>query len=122
MQAVKPANIHPNNNIRPNNRGVDRHKLAQQQAVPQSDCLWQSCIAHKPCHISLAVSRLQRKHSRFRPHCLQLTQYQRQLPRRSPHVPPLIQLQHAPSAVPTAALPTAASFAAWPGDWYPIAC
>src|SRR5262245_37020917 len=28
----------------------------------------------------------------------------------------------APSAVPTTAVPTAASFAAWPGDWYPIAC
>src|SRR5262249_59286717 len=28
----------------------------------------------------------------------------------------------APSAVPTTAVPTAASFAAWPGGWYPIAC
>jgi hypothetical protein len=85
-----PVNIHPNN------RGVDTHRLAQQQAVPQSDCLWQSCTAHKRCHISLAASHQRREHSHFRPHCLRLTQYQRQLPRLSPHVPPLIQLQHPP--------------------------
>jgi hypothetical protein len=85
------ANIHPNNN-----RGVDRHRLAQQQAVPQSDCLWPSCTAHKRCHISLAASHQRREHSHFRSHYLRLTQYQRQLPRLSPHVPPLIQLQHPP--------------------------
>ena len=70
-----PANIHPNN------RGVDRHKLAQQQAVLQSDCLWQSCTAHKQCHISLAASHQRSEHSHFRPHCRRLTLYQ---PKRSP--------------------------------------
>jgi hypothetical protein len=85
------ANIHPNNN-----RGVDRHRLAQQRAALESDCLWQLCTARKRCHIALAVSHQRREHSHFPPHCLQLTQYQRQLPRRSPHVLPLIRLQRRP--------------------------
>ena len=83
-------------NIHPNNRGVDRHRLAQQQAALQSDRLWQSCIAHKRCHILLAVSHRRREHSLFPQHCLRLTQYRRQLPRQFPYVPPLIQVQHLP--------------------------
>src|ERR1041385_8673703 len=40
------------------------------------------------------------------------------LPDRDPSAAPA----SAPTAVPTTALPTAAWFAASPGDWYPIAC
>jgi hypothetical protein len=83
-------------NIHPNSKGVDRHRLAQRQAEPQSDCLWRSCTAHKRCHISLAASHRRRAHSHFRPRCLRLNQYQRQLPRLFPYVPPLIQLQRLP--------------------------
>jgi hypothetical protein len=85
-----PANIHPNN------RGVDRHRLVQQQAALGSDCLWPPCTAHKRCHISLAASHRRREHSPFPQHCLRPTQYQPQLPRLSPYVPPLIQVQHLP--------------------------
>ena len=80
----------------PNNRGVGRHTPAQQRAVPEFDCLWRPCTAHKRCHISPAVSRQRRERSHFPPRCLRLTQCQRQLPRLFPHVPPLIQLQHRP--------------------------
>ncbi len=72
-------------NIHPNNRAAE------------SDCLWQSCTAHKRCHISPAVSHQRREHSRLPQHCLRLTQYRRQPPRLSPHVPLLIQLQHLPA-------------------------
>jgi hypothetical protein len=72
-----PANIHPNKGL-------------------ESDYLWRSCTERTRCHISLAVSHQRRQHSHFPQHCLRLSQYQRQLPRLSPHVPPLIQLQHLP--------------------------
>jgi hypothetical protein len=74
------ANIHPNN----------------REGVAESGCLWQSCTERTRCHISPAVSHQRRRHSLIPLHCLQLNQYQRQLPRLSPHVPPLIQLQHPP--------------------------
>ena len=74
-----PANIHPN-----------------REAVAESDCLWQSCTGRTRCHIALAASHQRRRHFLIPLHCLQLNQYQRQLPRLSPHVPPLIQLQHLP--------------------------
>ena len=74
------ANIHPNN----------------REAVAESDCLWQSCTERTRCHIALAASHQRRRHFLIPLHCLQLNQYQRQLPRLSPHVPPLIQLQHLP--------------------------
>src|SRR4029077_14555622 len=85
-----PANIHPNN------RGVDRHRLVQQQAALGSDCLWTPCTAHQRCHISLAASHTRTEHSPFPQHCLRPTQYQPQLPRMSPYVPPLIQVKHLP--------------------------
>jgi hypothetical protein len=72
--------------IHPNNR----------EAVAESDCLWQSCTERTRCHISLAVSHQRRRHFLIPLHCLQLNQYQRQLPRLSPHVPPPIQAQHLP--------------------------
>ena len=75
-----PVTIHPNN----------------REAVAESDCLWQSCTGRTRCHISLAVSHQRRRHSLIPPHCLQLNQYQRQLPRLSPHVLPLIRAQHLP--------------------------
>src|SRR6516165_982545 len=75
-----PANIHPNN----------------REAVAETDCLWQSCTERTRCHISLAVSHRRRRHSLIPLHCLQLNQYQPQLPSLSTHVPPLIQLQHLP--------------------------
>jgi hypothetical protein len=74
------ATIHPNN----------------REAVAGSDCLWQSCTERTRCHISLAVSHQRRRHSLIPLHCLQLNQYQRQLPRPCPHVPPLIQVLHLP--------------------------
>jgi hypothetical protein len=78
------------------NRAADRRRLAQQQGALESDCLWQTCTAHKRCHISLAVNHRQRERSLFRRHCLRLSRYQRQSRRRSPYVPPLIQVQHLP--------------------------
>ena len=72
--------------IHPNNR----------EAVAESDCLWQSCTERTRCHISLAVSHQRRRHSLIPLHCLQPNQYQRQLPRLSQHVPPLIRAQHLP--------------------------
>jgi hypothetical protein len=72
--------------IHPNNR----------EAVAESDCLWQSCTERTQCHISLAVSHQRRRHFLIPLHCLQLNQYQRQLPRLSPHVPPLIQVLRLP--------------------------
>jgi hypothetical protein len=75
---------------------VDRHRLAPQRAAPESDCPWQSCTERTRCHISLAVSHQRRRHSLIPLHCLQLNQYQRQLPRLSLHVPPLIRAQHLP--------------------------
>jgi hypothetical protein len=74
------ATIHPNN----------------REAVAGSDCLWQSCTERTRCHISLAVSHQRPQHSLIPLHCLRLNQYQRQLLRLSPHVPPLIQVQHLP--------------------------
>ena len=65
----------PGPTIRPNNRA----------AVAESDCLWQSCTERKRCHISLAVSHQRRRHALIPLHCLRLNQYQRQLPRLSPH-------------------------------------
>ncbi len=85
--------VPPQPSIHPNSRGVDGHRLVQRQAVPESDCLWRSCTAHKQCHISLAASHQRREHCHFRPHCLRLNQCQRQLRRLSPYVPPLIQVQ-----------------------------
>src|SRR3974377_1530807 len=79
----------------PRNMGPDS-RLAQQQAVPESDCLWHSCIGHKRCHISFAVSHQRLRRSPIPLHCRRLNQYQRQLPRLSPHVLPLIQVQHLP--------------------------
>jgi len=64
--------------------------------VAESDCLWRSCTERTRCHISLAVSPQRRQHSLIPLHCLQLNQYPRQLPRRSPHVRPLIPAQHLP--------------------------
>jgi hypothetical protein len=79
--------IHPNNReAHPNNR----------EAVAESDCLWPSCTERTRCHISLAVSHQRRRHFLIPLHCLQLNQYQRRLPRLSPHVPPPIQAQHLP--------------------------
>src|SRR6516162_1623020 len=75
-----PATIHPNS----------------REVVAESDCLWQSCTERTRCHISLAVSHQRRRHFLIPLHCLQLNQYQRQLPRLSPHVPPPIQSQHLP--------------------------
>ena len=79
----------------PRNMGPDS-RLAQRQAVPESDCLWHSCIGHKRCHISLAMSHQRLRRSPIPLHCRRLNQYQRQLPRLSPHVLPLIQVQHLP--------------------------
>src|SRR5215469_16176795 len=45
---------------------------------------------------TLAVSHQRLRHSLIPLHCLRLNQYQRQLPRLSPHVPPLIRAQHLP--------------------------
>jgi len=64
--------------------------------VAESDCLWQSCTERTRCHISLAVSHQRRRHFLIPLHCLQLNQYQRRLPRLSPHVPPLIRAPHLP--------------------------
>ena len=72
--------------IHPNNR----------EAVAESDCLWQSCTERTRCHISLAVSHQRLRRSPIPLHCRRLNQYQRQLPRLSPHVLPLIQVQHLP--------------------------
>ena len=61
-----------------------------------SDCLWRSCTVRRRCHISLAVNRQRRQRSHFPPRSLRLNRCRRQLPRRSRHVPPLIQVQHLP--------------------------
>ena len=64
--------------------------------MAESDYLWQSCTERRQCHISFAVSHQRRRHALIPLHCLRLNQYQRQLPRLSPHVPRLIQVQHLP--------------------------
>ncbi len=63
----------------------------------EPDCLWRPCTARTWCHISLAVSHQRRLHFLIPLHCPQLNQYQRQLPRRSPHAPPPIRVQHLPA-------------------------
>jgi hypothetical protein len=70
----------------PNNKGT----------VSGSDCLWRSCTEHRRCHISPAASRQRRRRSPFPPRSLRLNRCRRQPPRRSRHVPPLIQVLRLP--------------------------
>src|SRR5262249_20825995 len=85
--ALSATSHEKNNTEDPSSRAADKHKLAQRRAIRQFGCLWWSCIGHKQCHISLAVSRQQHHHSLPQQHYLQPIRCRRPMPHPFPYFP-----------------------------------